>query len=246
MPYTGTKTFFFKLLKIVLPNWMAEDLYARLMHPYWRKHKTTASIPLCQTSCSVSQKIEKASNRPPFKYVNEKVVLSTLARHHVYSILDVGCGQGNLVRYLRTKGFDAYGITINPQEQEVAQQGGLPVFLCDIQQHQNIANLPRRMFDAVVSFDCIEHLERPLEALNHINQVIKPNGLFICYLPPVRWIECDYHIIVYSPRQFRWLLNLTGFDLLAQSGHYYWGKKGMLYIAQKINEKKPVYQGVLE
>lgn len=100
---------------------------------------------------------------------------------------------------------------MNPKEVNLAQHPR--VSLCDIQSQNIDTAFPGKLFDAIVSFDCLEHLELPLLALRNINRLLKPQGLFIAYIPPARWTECNYHVIVYTPRQFRWLLNLAGFDL---------------------------------
>lgn len=244
MPYAGKKGLGFWFLKAALPTWLAEDIYARLTHPYWRRKRPVSGWTTSQRVATVAATAEKTSNRPPMKHSDPAVVLETLKRHNVQKILDVGCGQGHLVRLLSQHGFRAQGITINPQE--VTAAGDAPVCLCDIQDPHAVSQLKDQPFDAVLSFDCLEHLKRPLEALQHINQVLKMGGLLICYIPPARWIECDYHIIVYTPRQFRWLLNLAGFDLLQRLGRYRFSKKGITYIAQKCAENRPVYPPVLE
>jgi len=205
-----------KVLSVGIPKWILEDIEARLTHPYWRR-KTISSInPTRITTAEVLGKSEKISSRRPFKRVNKKQVLQMLRKEGAKSILDVGCGVGNLVRYLESKGFELCGITNNAEEQRLANHHRIYFF--DIQEDINESPLRDTTFDAVLSFDCLEHLEKPLKALRNINALLKPDGLFIAHIPPARWIECDYHLIVYTPRQFRWLLNLTGFDLERKDG----------------------------
>lgn len=215
-------------------KWLFNDIKDRLTSPYWRKKEVILHE---------REEKEKLSNRRPFKRINEKRVFAYFRQMGVKKVLDVGCGVGNLVRYLESLGFEAYGVTVNPKEVNLAQHPR--VSLCDIQSQNIDIAFPGKLFDAIVSFDCLEHLELPLLALRNINRLLKPQGLFIAYIPPARWTECDYHVIVYTPRQFRWLLNLTGFDLEYKEGHHYLSNRGITYYARKKYSDRMVYPGVL-
>jgi len=178
--------------------------------------------------------VEKFSNRPAFKHVDKERVLTFLRDTGTRNVLDVGCGVGNAVASLAESGFDAFGVTIDPDEiaaSEVPER----LVLADIQQAGALKKGP---FDAIICFDCLEHLENPLAGLRNINSLLRPSGgAFVCYIPPEKWIECDYHVIVYTPRQMRWLLNLTGFRLCGTQGRYrYPGANGVTYFSIKESQ----------
>lgn len=235
---------FLYIICFLLPKWLTTDIYNYFTHPYWRKRHAESGKSNRVKSKGITNKVEKVSMRRPFKRVNRQKVLHYLRRENAKRVLDVGCGVGNLVEELTREGYDAYGITINPQE--IGRAGNKNIFLYDIQADPGDNSLAGMQFDAILSFDCLEHLEAPLIALKNINKLLKTDGLFISYIPPIRWIECDYHIIVYSPRQFRWLLNLAGFELVEKDGRYRMSKKGVVYYARKVKEQGPVYPGILE
>jgi 2-polyprenyl-3-methyl-5-hydroxy-6-metoxy-1,4-benzoquinol methylase len=197
-----------------------------------------------QATIGLGERMEKASSRQAFRYVSERKVLAALADAKAHRIVDVGCGVGLTVRFLADKGFEVHGITINPQE--VASRAHENVRLGDIQRDPATWNPDGQIFDAILCFDCLEHLESPLAALRNINRLLKPGGLFIAHLPSARWTECDYHVICYTPRQFRWLLNLAGFDLVRRTGRYYFKKHGPTYYATKVHEGRMVYPGALQ
>ncbi|MHC4478075.1 MAG: class I SAM-dependent methyltransferase [Planctomycetota bacterium] len=232
------------LLRVVMPKWLATDVYNYLTHPYWRKQVVDTQCTDRVVSGGITSKMEKTSRRRAFKRENRKKVLKYFRDANVKTVLDIGCSIGNLVRDLEAEGFEAFGVTINPSEVEQAKHKN--ILLHDIQSRLEGSALDGMCFDAVISFDCLEHLDSPLVGLKNINRLLKPNGLFICHLPPVRWIECDYHIIVYTPRQFRWLLNLAGFDLLEREGRYRMSKKGTSYYTKKVKSEGMVYPGILE
>lgn len=71
--------------------------------------------------------------------------------------LDIGCGTGELVKYLRRLGIDAHGIELSHYALEIADSDSKP-FL----KQGDIINLPYEsgQFDLVLSFDVFEHVGR--------------------------------------------------------------------------------------
>lgn len=71
--------------------------------------------------------------------------------------LDIGCGTGRLVSYLRRLGIEAHGIEISHYALEAAEKEVKP-FL----QYGDIIKIPYpdNRFDLVVTYDVLEHLER--------------------------------------------------------------------------------------
>lgn len=176
---------------------------------------------------------EKLSNRRPFKRVEEARVIRMLRENGAKTVADIGCGIGNTVQRLVEHGFDAIGLTVNPDE--IATSGvGDRLILADIQQPLPDTLRQRLPLDAAVSLDCLEHLDNPLAGLRNINAMLRPGGVFIAYIPPEKWIECDYHVIVYTPRQMKWLFNLSGFEVQATQGRY--RGKGVTYYAVKAGQ----------
>lgn len=73
------------------------------------------------------------------------------------SCLDVGCGTGRLVYFLRKFGVEAYGIEISRYALEIADSQLKPYL-----KYGDITNIPYQddRFDLVSTFDVLEHLER--------------------------------------------------------------------------------------
>lgn len=71
--------------------------------------------------------------------------------------LDIGCGSGRLVYYLRKLGIEAYGIEISHYAMDAAKKEIKPYL-----KYGDITKIPHEdnAFDAVVTFDVLEHLER--------------------------------------------------------------------------------------
>ena len=70
-------------------------------------------------------------------------------------VLDIGCGEGRLVRALVEKGVDAYGIDVSSVAIDRANQYCPGRFKCT-----SVLDLPfnDKHFDAIISTDCLEHI----------------------------------------------------------------------------------------
>ena len=90
-----------------------------------------------------------------------------------HTILDAGCGEGELVREFRLKGYRIEGLDLN-YESDIVKLG-------------NLLKLPYKdqSFDAVLLLDVFEHLQfqdQPV-ALKEIYRVLKPKGSLIASIP---------------------------------------------------------------
>jgi SAM-dependent methyltransferase len=117
--------------------------------------------------------------------------------------LDVGCGSGKFVRYLRRHGFDAEGV-----EPSTALFGhflaGDPCF------HREIAAVAGRRFAVVSALDVIEHVADPVAFLASLRNVAEPTGTIVVSTPDIaaltvralgrRWHHYNrYHLSFFSP-----------------------------------------------
>jgi len=102
--------------------------------------------------------------------------------------LDVGCGTGKLVGYLRKLGVEAYGIEISKYALEVAKKEIKP-FL----KYGDITKIPYddNSFDLVSTFDVLEHIERPKlkKAVEETIRVSKKWILHKIYTVENHWIS---------------------------------------------------------
>jgi 2-polyprenyl-3-methyl-5-hydroxy-6-metoxy-1,4-benzoquinol methylase len=98
-------------------------------------------------------------------------------------VIDIGCGQGELVRLLDSDGFDAHGIDISAEQVELARSRGMhQVQLGDF--HDFLDSTAER-WDAVIATDVLEHLDKS-EALRTFDSVLRslrPGGVFVARVP---------------------------------------------------------------
>jgi len=98
-------------------------------------------------------------------------------------VLDIGCGQGELVRQLAGDGFAAYGVDVSPEQVELAHAQGLRhVRLGDFHE---VLNSPGEDWDAVIATDVLEHLDKAeaLRTFEDVRRSLRPGGVFIGRVP---------------------------------------------------------------
>ncbi len=77
-------------------------------------------------------------------------------------LLDVGCGNGNLLEEAMHRGARAVGITISPEQVRLCQNRGLDARSMD---YKDLGDDWRERFDAVIANGPIEHFVHPEDAL---------------------------------------------------------------------------------
>ena len=119
------------------------------------------------------------------------------------TVLDVGCGRGEILRHCARLGADAYGIDYAPVAVDLAKQlierpSGPDDRADEAQGKIGVARADAKRlpfadgyFDRVVMFDVVEHLY-PWElelCLADIYRVLKPGGAFIAHTAPNVWYD---------------------------------------------------------
>jgi SAM-dependent methyltransferase len=138
-------------------------------------------------------------------------------------ILDIGCGGGGLLSYLKERGFTkASGIDISPEAIQHCSSRGLQyVYLDDAQEvHTQKAG----SYDIIIASDVLEHLERPTDALRRWRELLSDTGVLIVLVPAFKllWSERDvlnHHITRYTKRE---LMSLARQVSLRPSMYSYW------------------------
>lgn len=139
-------------------------------------------------------------------------------------VLDVGCGQGFFVRYLRSRGVPAYGL--DPADPEVFPvppkdwwyiQGSFP---------DKLGELPRSI-TVLTAFNVLEHVEDPHAWIQAAREWLHPEGLLVLQVPnesnPLQrrltvrhgfWWRVPEHRNYFFAHGFRRFVEEAGFEIL--------------------------------
>lgn len=97
-------------------------------------------------------------------------------------VLDVGCATGDFLVLARDR-FELSGMDVSEfAVKEARERSGLP----DSRVQSGSLYAPPfagELFDAIVMWDVIEHLNDPHGAMHHVCKMLAPGGVFICSTP---------------------------------------------------------------
>ena len=100
----------------------------------------------------------------------------------VKKLLDVGCGAGLYLDYLKSKGYSVEGIELSPWGYNIAKNKlGLKVH------NDLIENLepPRDKFDVITLYDVLEHTTNPNKFLQELKKWLKKDGMVMFNVPNI-------------------------------------------------------------
>ena len=100
--------------------------------------------------------------------------------------LEIGCGEGATLEYLKSAGATyVAGVDINQDAIAVAEKRGLDLALAaDVE--RNGLPFKEREFDTIVMADVLEHLVNPWETLRKLVAYLKDDGHVLLSIPNVR------------------------------------------------------------
>jgi cyclopropane fatty-acyl-phospholipid synthase-like methyltransferase len=134
------------------------------------------------------------------------------------SLLEIGCGHGEVLMEGRKRGWQVSGVEISAHAAQVANHRlkGPAVRVGSIEE------LPPERFDAILAADVIEHVRDPKSFLKRIRELVTPGGVVVLITPSLdswmrrflrsRWMEYKVeHLYYFSTRSIRLLLEECGF-----------------------------------
>ncbi len=120
---------------------------------------------------------------------------------HGLRTLEVGFGQGELVRYLLDNGNRVYGIDVGYESIMGAIQEGFIDKACLLYMDASRDKLPfiDGFFNIVFMLETLEHLASPIHALYEIKRVLIHGGKLVLSFPPYEeaGYECGKHAHIY-------------------------------------------------
>lgn len=132
------------------------------------------------------------------------------------AILDVGCGGGALLMQMYNLGFsNLTGIDphVNGDRQIAGRIRILRRTLCETE----------GCFDWIMAHHSLEHMPDPLDALRHINRLLKPEGTALIRVPladSLAWREYGIHWVQLDAPRHLFLLTRASMSKLAQAARF--------------------------
>lgn len=139
-------------------------------------------------------------------------------------VLDIGCGNGNFLRYVAEAGREAHGVELPGKSLERAR------LLLDLHLKEGKlteGDFQDGFFDMITLWHVFEHLDKPRQTLDIITKILKPGGRLALSLPNIesdqadkygsRWFHLDVprHLFFMGPDALTEQLSQRGFTRLS-------------------------------
>ncbi len=144
------------------------------------------------------------------------------------SLLDIGCGDGELLIRLQALGWTGAGLELSKEAARRASARGLtmlePGWLED-----RSGGSTSKLYDVIALINVLETVPDPTGLLTRVHRALAPGGLVMIRVSngrfhlavrrPVFWLglrfQQAFHLFVYTPQALKTLLQLNGFQVLS-------------------------------
>lgn len=139
------------------------------------------------------------------------------------AVIDGACGSGyGSEILLRAGAKSVVGIDLDRGAIEYARRRYAQPGISFVQGNLEEVDLRQYPFDVFVSFETIEHLDKPQGFLTKVYNQLPKGGLFIGSVPVVPTVDIDeYHKHDFSRQSWRALVEAVGFDILEELPQQY-------------------------
>ncbi len=101
-------------------------------------------------------------------------------------ILDVGCGTGEFLYYMKKKGCRVFGIEPNKAAREIS-------FSRNIKVYPSINQIKETKFQAITLWHVLEHLPNPILAIKRYYKMLDKDGILIIAVPNLESHDANYY-----------------------------------------------------
>jgi SAM-dependent methyltransferase len=140
------------------------------------------------------------SETQDWKIKERSKFLGLLQNEQKKNILEVGSGTGRDSKFFQDQGLETVCIDLSPAMVALCKQKGLNAYVMDMLD----INFPENSFDAIYCLNSLLHLKKTEfpEVLNHLDMLLKPQGLVYIGLYGGNDFEGIYEDDSYSPKRF--------------------------------------------
>lgn len=94
------------------------------------------------------------------------------------SILDIGCGRGNLLKAFNDMGFECHGVE-RAEFPDQTYDEGIAIHKTSLQE----VKFKDNYFDIIVLWHVLEHLSNPAEVIRETSRILRPQGILVIAVP---------------------------------------------------------------
>ena len=171
------------------------------------------------------------------------------------SVLDIGCGRGDVLKSFKEIGYDVAGIDLSEEAIKLCEP--IEVRQINIEKDHDINNYEKK-FDIIFSKSLIEHLIQPIKFFEYCKKMLKEDGTLIVLTPS--WVHHSFgpfyldftHVTPFTLHSLRDIGKLCGFHYSKVEYFYQlplvWKFRFLKHISKMLSFLKipymPMYEGL--
>lgn len=113
-----------------------------------------------------------------------RLITKLIKKHNLHSkILDIGCGEGNLLENLGSEYNELYGMdisTIALDNISPVVKDNITFFIGDLSKKDSLTSMK---FDVIICSEVLEHIENDAAAIENLNELLNSSGHLIITVP---------------------------------------------------------------
>jgi len=153
----------------------------------------------------------------------EKTALWLKSISNAKRVIDIGCGDGEFLRIFKELGCEVFGTEYDKKTEDICRGKGIIMLPGGVKPSMGDGQVPGS-FDLALLTEVIEHINNPVDVIEHLACVLKRGGLLYVTTPNFAGIErrilgaqwCMFaypeHISYYSPTTLDLVLRNCGFE----------------------------------
>lgn len=168
------------------------------------------------------------------------------------SLLEVGCGIGNMTKHFigsckNYTGIDISESFLSHMHIDFPDQDLSCIDIVD----EKILSLKSKRIDTITCINVLEHIENDKKALENMYNLLEPNGRLLLFLPAVSWLYGSMdknvgHYRRYDKKSLVSLLESTGFKIDKVSYNNFLGMVGWFFNGKIIKRSNfPIIQPLI-
>ena len=166
-------------------------------------------------------------------FVDKLDIFSKLLPPNKRTILDIGCGSGEFLEFMKNSGWKAFGIEPSKEVFKKAKEKGVMVYNSSLEEFINQSNKKEKKFDAIVLANVLEHVLKPKETIMTSKELLYPGGVVCIQVPndfnqlqflaskrvnkKKWWVAVPDHINYFNFQSLEKLLKFYGFETLLKT-----------------------------
>ena len=152
-------------------------------------------------------------------------------------VLDVGCGTGEFLVYLKENGFEGVGIEPSSDVVAIAKSQGLAVYSSTLEEFaENYKSSANLSFDVVTLLNVLEHVPNPMHIIEITKVILNPGGILFVRVPndfseiqlaaqkqlnkEPWWVAIPDHLNYFDFESLHALLERLSFEVIYSQGDF--------------------------